>query len=152
MKTKYFIANENNFEALARLRYEFKEENTNSDQKFINDYIKYLEMEFQLNRIKVFCAEIDNEIIGNINLILVPKSPTPGKVHSHIAYLTNTYIKSEYRNKGIGTELINRINIFAKEQNIELIFVWPSERSVPLYERNGFENENEILENVTNDN
>ena len=148
MKIDYLIAEKCHFEDLAKLRYEFKEEKRNYDQRFIDSYIEYLKTESQLNRIKIFCAEINNEIIGNINLILILKSPTPGKVPNQIAYLTNTYIKPEYRNKEIGTELIKRIALYAEAQNIELIFAWPSERSVPFYERNGFMNENEIMEKV----
>ena len=39
-----------------------------------------------------------------------------------------------------------RVKAFAKENGYELLFVWPSGRAVPFYERQGFRAENEMME------
>jgi N-acetylglutamate synthase-like GNAT family acetyltransferase len=63
-----------------------------------------------------------------------------------IGYITNVHPKEEYRNKGIGTELLERVIGWAKENKIELLFLWPSKRSIHFYERQGFSMKNEIME------
>jgi N-acetylglutamate synthase-like GNAT family acetyltransferase len=48
--------------------------------------------------------------------------------------------------EGIGTELLKAVKQWARENRIELLFVWPSEKSVTFYERQGFLVENDIME------
>ena len=52
----------------------------------------------------------------------------------------------EYRNKGIGSELMERVKSWSIEQKLEELFVCPSERSTSFYERAGFKGENEVME------
>lgn len=59
---------------------------------------------------------------------------------------TNFNLIKEYRNKNIGTELLTYVKSYLAEQKCELIFVWPSDKSVRWYSRNGFSKENEIFE------
>lgn len=145
MEIKYFIANKKYFERLAELRYEFKYINTNYDYKFIKAYKNYLYNESKLDRIKVFCVAVNKIIIGNINLIIIPKSPKSKSIR-FIGWITNSYIKEQYRNMGLGSELIRRIKEYAKIKMIETLFVWPSEKSVKFYTNLDFKEENEILE------
>ena len=74
--------------------------------------------------------------------------PKPNGKAKYIAYLTNVYTRKEYRNQGIGTELLTYIKGYLAEHKCELLFVWPSEKSMNWYERNGFSPENEIFECV----
>lgn len=60
--------------------------------------------------------------------------------------LTNVYTKGAYRNKGIGTQLLNHIKNLLTDKKCELLFVWPSDNSVAWYQRNGFNEDNEIFE------
>ena len=148
MEINYFIAEKKHFKELALLRFIFKAENEKIDSIFILDYIKYLERETKLSRIKVFCAESENKIIGNINLIIIPKSPKPESNNTNIGYITNTFVLHEYRGYGIGSKLLEMIYLYSKEKNVELLFVWPSETSINYYCKAGFQDQNEILEKI----
>ena len=44
----------------------------------------------------------------------------------------------KYRNKGIGSRLLSRINEWVKENNYEFVIVWPSDDSVNFYQKNGY--------------
>lgn len=95
----------------------------------------------------VFFVAVDGETIASAMFVyLIPKVPKPNGKAKCIAYLTNVYTRREYRNQGIGTELLTYIKGYLTEQNCELVFVWPSEKSRNWYKRNGFNPENEIFE------
>ena len=77
---------------------------------------------------------------------MIPKLPKPNGNAKYIAYLTNVYTKPQYRNKGVGTELLAYIKAELSKRKCELIFAWPSDNSVRWYERSGFKTENDIVE------
>ena len=77
---------------------------------------------------------------------LIPKLPKPNGNAKYIAYLTNVYTKKEYRNKGIGTQILNFIKDDLVKKKCELLFAWPSDNSIAWYQRNGFNGDNEIFE------
>jgi len=146
IKIDYFIANNTHFAQLTAMRHEFKNVSNNADKEFNATYSDYLKNEYDLNRIKIFCGQYKKEIIGNINLIIVPKSPKPDSKTKYIGYVTNTYVKESFRNCGIGSTLLQMIKEYSKSNDIELLFVWPSEESTNYYERSGFQTNNEIME------
>ena len=76
----------------------------------------------------------------------MPKIPSPREAQGQIGYVTNVHTLRQYRSRGIGGALMERVKAFAKENGYELLFVWPSGRAVPFYERQGFCAENEIME------
>lgn len=96
--------------------------------KFLNEHSEY----------KIFVAEENNIIISCMFIYLVPKIPN-GESEC-IAYLTKVYTKEEYRNKGIGTGIINYIKKYLIDLKCELIFAWPSNNSTEWYKKNGFSN------------
>ena len=147
MKYINSIANESNFTDLAKLRWEFKQKNTNYNIDFINHYYEYLKNEDKLGRLKVFISKSLKEIIGNINLVIIPKSPKPNSNMGYIGYITNTYVRPKFQNRGIGSSLLKNLTEHSKINQIELLFVWPSKKSIPFYERSNFKDNNDILEN-----
>lgn len=112
-------------------------------EKFISDFISFLEGD---NNYKIFIAEEDDVIISAMYLCIIPKLPKANRNSESIAYLTSVYTRKDYRNKNVGTKLITYIKEYACDKKCELLFVWPSEKSVDWYCRNGFSSENEILE------
>ena len=112
-------------------------------ERFIYDFISFLEND---NNYKIFIAEEKDVIIAAMYLCVIPKLPKPNRNSANIAYLTSVYTRKEYRNQSVGTKLITYIKEYAYENKCELLFVWPSEKSVDWYCRNGFSSENEILE------
>jgi len=64
--------------------------------------------------------------------------PRPICENARIAYLTNVYTRADFRGRGIGTALLRRAQQAAREADVELMIVWPSEASVAFYERESF--------------
>ena len=93
-----------------------------------------------------FVAVEGNTVVSAMFVYMIPKVPKPNGKAKHIAYLTNVYTRKEYRNQGIGTELLAYIKEYLVHKKCELLFVWPSEKSMNWYERNGFSPENELFE------
>lgn len=55
--------------------------------------------------------------------------------------LGNMIIKSNYRNKGIGTKIINKVIEFAKTNNVKKIWLWTQEEltdAIHFYKNKGF--------------
>ena len=79
----------------------------------------------------------------------VTKVPKPNRLHDEIGYVTNVYTRPAYRGQGIGSVLLERMVQWAKDRELDVLFVWPSEQATPFYERAGFSADNEILEYQT---
>ena len=152
------LASEKDYPAVAKMRWlhaveddkVYGEKNTkNVDaQEYISKVIEFLNVNKDY---RVFIAEENGIITASMFIYLVPKIPIPNGSSEYIAYLTKVFTKEEYRNKGIGTEMLNYIKEYLKKINCELIFAWPSDNSIEWYNRNGFTNENEIMECILMD-
>lgn len=114
-------------------------------EEFSIEFMKFLEEETGKNY-TAFVATIENEIISNIYLGILSRTPSPIKDGKSIGYITNVFTKKEYRNKGIGGKLMDSVIDYAKNDDCEVLFVWPSEGSITYYQRAGFSGENEIMQ------
>jgi GNAT superfamily N-acetyltransferase len=93
----------------------------------------------------VWIAEADRQIVSHAFVALVEKVPRPIREKTRIAYLTNVYTRPAFRGQGIGAEIIRHVQAAARDADVELIIVWPSEESVDFYERSGFRRPDEPL-------
>ena len=138
------LAEEKDFLQLAHMRWEHKKEDdatygedniTGIDgYEFIEEYVNFLKTE---SVYKIFIMEKNEQIIAAMFVTMI---------RSYIAYLTNVYTLKEYRNQGIGTDILSYIKNYLKQNRCENIIVWPSDKAIDWYTRNGFKSENEILE------
>ena len=147
------LAEEKDFLQLAHMRWEHKKEDDatygednikgiESDEfikEYIKEYINFLKTE---SVYKIFIMEKNEQIIAAMFVTMIRKVPKPNKKESYIAYLTNVYTLKEYRNQGVGTKML----YYLKQNRCENIIVWPSDKAIDWYTRNGFKSENEILE------
>ncbi|MFD3157327.1 GNAT family N-acetyltransferase [Haloimpatiens sp. FM7330] len=146
----YRLATEKDITMLSEMRWEHEYEEEGKFDISKEDFIKECNL-FLTNGLKnrtweYWIAEDKDIIISNIYIRRIRKVPKPQKLFAEIGYVTNVHTKTEYRNKGIGTELLKEVKHWAAENKIELLFVWPSEKSVGFYERQGFSIKNEIME------
>ena len=111
-------------------------------EKFISEFVRFLK---DHDDYRIFVAEENDIIISAMFVSLIPKIPRPNGKAENISYLTNVFTLKEYRNKGIGTELLKYIKAYLADLKCELILVFPSCNSIKWYERNGFTNENEVF-------
>ena len=147
------IADETDYNELALMKWEhgaeddidYGEHNLDGADKsgFIKEFVDFLKTH---KKYRIFVAEENSMVVSAMFVYLIPKLPKPNGNAKYIAYLTNVYTKAEYRNKGIGTQILNYIKNDLIDKKCELLFAWPSDNSVAWYERNGFSGDNEILE------
>jgi GNAT superfamily N-acetyltransferase len=88
----------------------------------------------------VWVAEYDGRLVANAWVYEVPKVPRPWPEHrDRLGYLTNVYTEPAFRNAGVGSEILKEISEWADKRGLDLLIVWPSEQSVSIYLRAGFE-------------
>jgi RimJ/RimL family protein N-acetyltransferase len=147
---RYRIATKDDISMLSEIRweheYEVESQFSITKEEFISECNSFLIKEMERGTWVYWIAEDEGNIIANIYVNRIRKVPKPQKLFAEIGYVTNVHTKKDYRNKGIGTELLKRVKQWAVDNNIELLFLWPSERSVSFYKREGFKLENEIME------
>jgi GNAT superfamily N-acetyltransferase len=150
MEAEVRIANEADAVSLARLRWEFRAEDgeaaTVSLQAFVDAYVEFFRDGLHRGTRAHFVAEVDGELVSHLVVQRVPMVPRPKRVHDEWGYVTDNYTKLAFRNRGIGATLLQRAIAWSREQDLELLIVWPSEEAVPHYARRGFESENDIME------
>ncbi|MBL4934441.1 GNAT family N-acetyltransferase [Clostridium sp. YIM B02515] len=146
----YRLATESDVSMLSEMRWEHEYEEEGKFNISKEDFIKECNL-FLVDGLKsgsweYWIAEENNKVISNVYINRIRKVPKPQKLFAEIGYVTNVHTKAEFRNEGIGTELLKKVKQWAINNKIELLFVWPSQRSVAFYERQGFSSSNEIME------
>lgn len=112
-------------------------------EKFISEFVDFLKMNEQY---KIFVAADGDVVASAMFVYMIPKVPKPNENVKYISYLTNIYTRKEYRNNGVGSELLEYIKEYLRKEKCELIFAWPSDNSMKWYARNRFSQKNEIFE------
>lgn len=150
---KIRLANEADYNELALMKWEHGAEDdidygehnldgVNKDE-FVEEFVAFLKAHKEY---EIIVAEENGIVMSAMFVYLIPKLPKPNGYAKYIAYLTNVYTKKEYRNKGIGTQILNYIKSDLVKKKCELLFAWPSDNSIAWYQRNGFSEDNEIFE------
>jgi GNAT superfamily N-acetyltransferase len=149
----YHLASQADAAELARLRWAFRTEllppsdpPTHTWEEFEPVMLAFLANAFASGEWAIWLAEDDGRILAHIYIYRIWKVPNPVEFNPAIGYVTNVYCIPEYRNQGVGGELMQIVQAWAQTIGLELLFLWPSKRSVPFYLREGFKQENEILE------
>jgi GNAT superfamily N-acetyltransferase len=93
----------------------------------------------------VWVAEVGGEIVSHAFVGVIDKIPRPVAGFPAIGYLTNVYTRPEFRGQGLGSRVLDAVTAWARNSDIELLVVWPSDASVAHYERHGFADRGEPL-------
>jgi GNAT superfamily N-acetyltransferase len=138
------LAEEADIEQLIEMRREFTFEdldpNTSvSEPGYEDECRRFLKNALAGRRWQIWVAELDGRILAHAFVALIDKVPRPIRESARIAYLTNVYTRPDARRQGIGTRIIRRAQEAAHEADVELMIVWPSEKSIEFYVRGGFE-------------
>ena len=65
-------------------------------------------------------AYIDNNLVGCGGLCLYNEMPSPDNINGKCGYLMNVYVRAQYRNHGLGTDITNwLINSAKKKETIK---------------------------------
>lgn len=134
---------------LASLRYDFRTRNVPGDEdrdEFIARCEVWMRERLEGDLWRCWIAEDKDKVVGNLWLNLIEKIPNPAPETEHHAYITNFYVLEEMRGKGVGSRLLETALEWCRERRVHAAILWPSDRSRPLYERNGFAVREDLLE------
>lgn len=147
---KIRIATESDAPMLARFRYALRSparEMIESEEEFSERCIRWIRARLHDGSCwRCWIAEDDHTAVGNIWSQLVEKIPNPAAETECYAYVTNFYVREEYRGKGIGTMLLSEVLAWAKTNNAHTVILWPRERSKSLYLRHGFSAADDLMQ------
>ncbi|WP_442600687.1 GNAT family N-acetyltransferase [Paenibacillus sp. KN14-4R] len=139
------LADENDIDQLIKMRWDFTfefstvlEEEDEVYEEFYSECKQFLTSALKSKNWFVWVADVDGRIVSHVYLELVQKVPRPGRITNPYVYMTNVYTIPEQRGRGIGSNMFQKIEEWAKFQMYEFIIVWPSEWSTEFYERNGY--------------
>ena len=135
--------------ALAELRRDFTFEDPPDGavgrDDFDEAFVRLVSDGIEAGRWVVWVAEVDGEIVSNAFVGVIDKIPRPIAELPAIGYLTNVFTRPEFRGQGLGSRVLDAVTAWARDSDIELLVVWPSEASVAHYERHGFADRGEPL-------
>jgi GNAT superfamily N-acetyltransferase len=83
-------------------------------------------------------AMLGEEPVGMASLFEYRRMPRPRQPDSRWGYVSNMFVREEFRNRGIGSLLLRAIIQAADERRYARLVLSPSERSARFYERAGF--------------
>jgi len=136
-------------DALAELRYAFRLEQrpaTESPDTFAARCSNWMRPRLRGDsRWTVWLAERDGRIVGNVWMQFVEKIPNPGPESELHAYISNFFIVPAERNSGVGTQILSAAVAYCRAHHVDTVFLWPTQRSTPLYQRTGFEIPTDLL-------
>lgn len=128
-------------EALTALRWEFRagrQAPAETEDAFSKRCAAWMRHELESGaRWRAWVAVDGARIVGQVWLQLLSKLPNPVGERTQHAYLSNLYVQPAVRG-GVGTQLVTTALAYARANGADRVLLWPSERSVSLYERFGF--------------
>jgi len=126
---------------LARLRWDFRVEDQPGASRgdFLTECEAWLREALASRRWIVAVAESrPAALCGCMFLQCVEKVPAPGATRRAWGYVTNSFVDSQLRNRGVGQKLLQFLIATARNRGLEFLIVWPGAAAVPFYRRAGF--------------
>ena len=140
-KIQIRVATESDAPLLTRFRHDLRssaKQLIESEEQFAERCTLWMRERLQDRRgWRCWLAESEQTPVGNIWAQLVEKIPNPAETECYL-YVTNFYVREQYRGKGIGTRLLSEVLTWGKTSNAHTAILWPRERSKSLYLRHGF--------------
>jgi len=142
-------------EALAALRWEFRtspdrpQRPCEAEEAFLARCAAWMRGELKAGSPwRAWVAEDrdrGSRIVGQIWLQILGKLPNPvGERRCH-GYISNVYVQPASRG-GAGARLLETVLAAAAADGVDRVLLWPSARSVTLYERHGFKRAGDVME------
>ena len=142
MRVEIRLALENDAVTLARLRYELRSAShrvVEDEQAFLTRCESWMAERLRMGtRWQCWIAEREANAVGAVWAQLVEKIPNPIAEPEFLVYLTNFYVREEFRGEGIGSRLLAEVLEWSKSQKAQMVILWPTDQSKPFYLRHGF--------------
>jgi GNAT superfamily N-acetyltransferase len=94
---------------------------------------------------RAWVAVSGEEIVGQLWVQTINKIPNPVAELERHAYVSNVYVQPDHRG-GAGSRLLDAALAWARAERMDRVILWPSARSVTLYERHGFTHHGDVME------
>ena len=134
---------------LAELRWEFRVARAPAEEEhgvFVQRCAEWMRRELASQAAwRAWVAIADREIVGQIWLQTINKLPNPVAERERHAYVSNVFIQPEHRGGG-GSRMLEAALAWARGEKMDRVILWPSARSVTLYERHGFTHHGDVME------
>ena len=134
--------------ALAELRWEFRagrDPAVEEHQAFVDRCADWMARELADTSWRAWVALHEGRIVGQVWVHLIHKIPNPIGERDRHAYLSNLYVQPSARG-GVGTALLETVLEWARANGVDRIVLWPSKRSVTLYQRHDFRRDFDVME------
>jgi ribosomal protein S18 acetylase RimI-like enzyme len=147
----YRISTADDLLQLAQMRWDFHCEDqltlpVESREQFLHTCLTFLQHGLASNAWTYWIAAQDTTIVAHIFVYLFHPVPRPDRAVDHYGYMTNVYTKPAYRNRGLGTFLLQSVIAGARMRDVAFLMVSPSDRSIPFYRRAGFVDQTEWMQ------
>lgn len=119
-----------------------------SDEKYKEikgNCYKYFKEAFKENNIDIILIEEDRKVIATGFIFYYQSVPSSFNVTGRNAYITNIYVDPNYRNKGIGSNIVKNLILKSLKRNFKVIMLNASEEGKKIYEKLGFKNINNSM-------
>jgi GNAT superfamily N-acetyltransferase len=136
-------------QALAAMRYDFRTElapPAEPERQFLDRATAWFADRLAHGGWTGWIAEEQEQPVGLVLVQLVGKVPNPVVEPEALGYVSSLYVRPQWRGRGIGDRLLRAAVGFCRDYGVESVVLWPSPRSVPLYERHGFRHQAEVME------
>jgi GNAT superfamily N-acetyltransferase len=135
---------------LARLRYAFRAEldaNSEDQASFLRRCERWMADRLSgPSAWRCWVAEESGTLVGTVWLQIIEKLPNPvGESECH-GYVSSFYVVPTHRSAGLGSALLSACLRECENRGTDAVFLWPTPRSRPLYERHGFVVRDDFLE------
>jgi GNAT superfamily N-acetyltransferase len=143
------IAAASDAERLAELRWEFRVARAAAREDrdaFVARCAAWMREALTSNtRWRAWAAVSDGAIVGQVWLQTIEKMPNPVAERESHGYVSNVFVQPAFRG-GAGTPLLQAVLAWAKAHHLDRVIVWPSPKSITLYERQGFSHRGDVME------
>jgi len=134
---------------MAVMRYDFRTElgePVETQQEFVERATAWLAHRLELGSWTGWLAVEQEQPVGLVLVHLVEKVPNPVVEPESLGYVSSLYVRPERRDRGVGDALLRAAVDFCRQHGVDTVVLWPSPRSVPLYERHGFQRSGHVME------
>ena len=135
--------------ALAELRWQFRVARapaTEAHDAFVARCAEWMRAELaSAARWRAWVAVAGAAIVGQAWLQTIEKMPNPVEERERHAYISNVFVQPAFRG-GAGSRLVEAALAWARANEFDRVILWPSARSVTLYERHGFTHRGDVME------
>ena len=134
---------------MAALRYAFRTEleaPAEPRPQFIERTTAWLADRLEAGSWTGWLAREGSEPAGLVLVHLVEKVPNPVVEPESLGYVSSLYVRPRYRGRGVGDALLRNALEFCRGHGVDTVVLWPSPRSIPLYQRHGFRRQGEVME------